>query len=64
MTRIEQIVRGINILSKYPDCDMAAEHDEIWFGPNDPDVVSEEDKAELETLGWYVYDGMGWKRFV
>lgn len=46
--------RAFTIFALYPDGgsdEVAAEHDEVYAGPN-PDVVSPEHLAELETLGW------------
>lgn len=41
----------------------AANHDEIWGGPN-PEKVSPEDKLALEELGWHDYDGESFHKFV
>lgn len=37
----------------------SAEHDEVWSGPEDASVVSAEDLARLEELGWYVDEEYG-----
>lgn len=44
---------AFTIFAKYSDGadHVAAEHDEVFAGP-DPDVVSSEDVARLEALGW------------
>jgi hypothetical protein len=45
---------SFTIFAKYSDGSndhTAAEHDEVFSGP-DPDVVSREDVARLEALGW------------
>lgn len=59
-------IEAFQIFAKYdPEgTDVAAEHDEMWAGP-DPSVVSPEDKARLEELGWRDYeDGNGFHAFV
>lgn len=61
---MKNITDGIAILAKYPNGYFAAEHDEIWAGPEDQEVVSDEDQKRLQELGWDKQDGMGWHRFV
>lgn len=60
-------VEAFQIFAKYiPEgewLDVAAEHDEIFAGPN-PEVVTPEDKARLEELGWGDYEDSSFKRFV
>lgn len=60
----DKIVKGINILAKYPKAYFAAEHDQIWFGPEDEKAVSEEDAKALEELGWFKEEDFGWSRYV
>ena len=46
---------AFTIFAKYDDKpygEVAAEHDEIYAGP-DPQDVSDEDLARLEVLGWH-----------
>lgn len=65
MAQLKEIIEGMQILIKYcdPDShDCAAEHDEIYFGGEDL-PITEEDKAQLEKLGWHLGD-VGWMRFV
>lgn len=65
LTRTEQIIQGLTILSKYSDNEIAAEHDILYAGPAYGDTVSDEDKATLETLGWHIDSGTEtWARFV
>jgi hypothetical protein len=68
MAKISDVIEGLQILAKYcdPDShDIAARHDEIYAGPDDPSVVTEDDAALLRVLGWNYYDdGRGWMRFV
>lgn len=58
---------GIEILDKYAEDDshkhVYAQHEKIWAGPADAEVVSAEDKARLEELGWFV-DEESWCCFV
>jgi len=64
MTRAEKVAQGISILSKYPGLEVAAEHDQFYFGPSDDSLVLDEDKKLLEDLGWFLDEGFGWSRFV
>lgn len=50
--KYDEFIRAFEIFRKYPQDEMVtAEHDEVYAGP-DPRIVSDEDKAELEKLGW------------
>lgn len=62
------IIEGFQILAQYSKekleaRDIAAEHDEIFAGPNDPYVVSEVDQRRLLDLGWRISDS-GWSHLV
>ena len=61
-------VKGVNILAKYVDGDehcICAEHDVLYFGPNNKNVVSEEDLVILEDSGWRFDDDVdAWRCFV
>lgn len=47
-------VAAFTIFAKYAPIDeFGVEHDVIYAGP-DPELVSDEDKATLEILGWSV----------
>ena len=49
------IIRGLDILSKYcGGYDIGADHDVIYAGPYDISVIDDEDKKELEKLGWHI----------
>lgn len=48
---IEKLTKGLQILEKYPDSQVSAEHDTIYAGP-DATKVSSQDVKELEDLGW------------
>lgn len=51
-----RFIRAFAIFATYEHtADVAAEHDEMWAGP-DPDDVSPEHLAELEELGWHPDD--------
>lgn len=62
---MKQIRDGLNILLKYePDGDCAAEHDVFYVGGGKPEDISEEDRAELEKLGWFWDDSLdSWSTF-
>lgn len=65
MTVAEKVAKGITILMKYPNCEIAAGHDEIWFGPEDSSLVTEKDQKLLESLGWYYSeDFSSWSRTI
>lgn len=65
MTQTEKIIKGLQILSKYPGNYIAAEHDIIYSGPSDAQDVTPEDAKELDELGWHVDSSSGaWARFV
>ncbi len=65
MAQLRQVIEGMQILIKYCDPnshEIAAEHDEIYFGDEGLEVT-EEDKKRLDELGWRLGD-VGWMRFV
>jgi hypothetical protein len=57
MSTVTEWIRAFEIFKKYterPDeerFEVCAEHDELWAGP-DPITVSDEDREELESLGY------------
>ena len=51
----KKVVEGLNILVKYPNSSISAEHDQIWAGPFENEVKPE-DKEKLEELGWSIKD--------
>lgn len=57
MNRIEEIIAGLQILNRYPKCDVSAEHDILYAGPSSyPDPkIDTDDKIALKKLGWH-YD--------
>jgi hypothetical protein len=54
MNRTQALIKGLQILSKYEDCDVQADHDIIFAGPESHRDVDDHDAHELEQLGWYV----------
>lgn len=60
---ISKLQEGLVILAKYGDQDLCVAHDMILIGP-DASVVSDEDKAALDALGWFEHDEGGWAHFV
>ena len=56
------IREGLDILSAYVSGEsysMAAEHDQIYFGPDDVGNVAAEDATRLKALGWFVDEDAG-----
>lgn len=55
MSGIKKIRIGLEIIEKYnPDDDPQFNHDVIYAGVDTPEMVSDEDKAKLDELGWRV----------
>lgn len=58
-----RILNGMNLIAKYePDADMHAEHDQIWFGSYRPDLMTEEERQQMERWGWRE-DCDSWSRY-
>ena len=53
---MSDLIKALQIFLKYgdPHWPTHCEHDELWIVGIDPDDVSEEDKAELDELGFFV----------
>lgn len=53
---MEQLIKALQIFLKYgnPDYPTHCEHDEMYICGIDPDDVSEEDKKELDKLGFII----------
>lgn len=53
---MRNILEGLQIFDRIMPYDeyagFAAEHDVVYAGPH-PEIVSDEDKAKLEELGWH-----------
>jgi hypothetical protein len=65
MAKTINIIKGMQILLPYydnPGYHTGADHDVIYmYAPDKP--LSEEDKQELEELGWFQSDSDGWQVF-
>lgn len=61
----KDFIKGIDIITKYipknSDYNLAAEHDEIYYG--EYDWVKGKDRAKLKRLGWFE-DEDSWACFV
>lgn len=63
-TFYSKFIEALTIFQKYDHWqNLSAEHDEVYAGPS-PEVVSAEDLARLEELGWHEHDGSCFMRFV
>ena len=53
---MEDLIKALQILLKYgnPDFPTHCEHDELEICDIDPALISEEDKKELEELGFVI----------
>ena len=49
-----KLVEGLQILMKYGEVDVEAQHDIIYCGPEDPPTMTDEDRTRLEELGFHV----------
>jgi hypothetical protein len=65
MDNYKSITQGLAIFSRYEEDPgyFMAEHEEIWAGPN-PSVVSTEDIALLDELGWQPWDTGNFHKYV
>lgn len=62
MTTFEKVLKGLQIIAKYPEPSLDAQHDELYAGCESD--VSDRDAAELESLGWREFEGRSsWVRF-
>ena len=61
----DEWIESFEIFKKYKDEEglSAANHDEVFGGPN-PEVVSTEDIKRLNELGWNESDYSGFQAFV
>lgn len=55
---MEDLIKALQIFLKYgnPDYPTHCEHDVMYICGIEPDQVSDEDKAELDRLGFFVAD--------
>jgi hypothetical protein len=64
MNALSKIIAGLTIIQAVePDTSLRADHDEVWAG-EDLDKYSDEQKAQLDNLGWSQDEGCGWHRYV
>lgn len=65
LRQIDMIIQGLQILAKYKQPDISAEHDVICAGPSLGTEVSFEDAEALDALGWHHDSELEcWARFV
>jgi hypothetical protein len=74
MTNFEQVIRGLQIIGKYPQPNIDAQHDIIYASYkcehdedyNFIDCMTKEDGREMKKCGWHKNeDEIGhWERFV
>lgn len=55
---MSDLIKALQIFLKYGDpySPTHCRHDELWICGIDPDAVTAEDKAELDRLGFFVYE--------
>ena len=59
-----RILSGMNLIAKYePDADIHAEHDIICFGRYQPDLMTKEERGQMERWGWFE-DEESWSHYV
>ena len=58
---MDKLIQALQILLKYgnPDYPTHCEHDSLYICGIDPKIVTEEDKASLKELGFFVTDEFG-----
>ena len=61
---LKKLIEGLQILAKYTEKDYCygAEHDEFYVWAS-PEIVSDEDKAQLKELGFHPRDEDGFMIF-
>ena len=64
-TDVKDLIEALNIFLKYhnPSYPTHCEHDVMFICGIDPDLVSDEDKEQLEKLGFFVGTETGEKQF-
>ena len=62
---MEDLIKALQILLKYgnPNYPTHCEHDVMYISDIEPADVSDEDKTELDRLGFFVSDETGEERF-
>ena len=54
MNRTDALIKGLQILRGYDECEVQADHDIIFAGPESHKEVDDHDAKELEELGWFI----------
>lgn len=64
MAKMSEIKEGLEILLKYGEDGVAAEHEVLYAGGTPPESIDHEDRVRLEELGWRWDAGLdSWSRF-
>ena len=61
---MHDIIEGLEIiLDNEPDAELIAEHDQIFAGEH-ADIYEEEDKIQLQQLGWFITEFNSWSKLL
>jgi len=64
MTRLQELLKGIEIIRKYePNADVAVGDDSIYIGEYDPDKMTVEELEKMEELG-FLEEEDSWMKFL
>ena len=62
--RIDDLIKGLNIIVRtQPEAEIDAQHDEIFAEKYLPSLLTEEERAQMEAMGWSESCG-SWHHFV
>jgi hypothetical protein len=64
MSAALQVGKAIDILSKYEEISIAADHDEIYLGVGYENTVSLEDETALKELGFRENSHNYWRKYI
>ena len=53
MNRTDALIKGLQILRGYDECELLADDSLILAGPQDHRDVTEDHAKELDELGWF-----------
>ena len=55
---MDELIEALNIFLRYANLrnPTHCEHDELWIAGIDPGEISDEDKATLDELGFFIND--------
>lgn len=62
LTQVEKVIAGLQILRRHDDA-VYCEHDILYAGGGNADLVNPDERRELEALGWQAGEH-GWERSV